>query len=330
MKKSFVSPILARLAKRAGVKVLLEPRFGYAGQIIRKDGSKSYFRGSNFDLNGQGAAEIAQDKDYANFFLASMNYPVIEGRAFFSPRWSRVVQMRNSVREAYAYARRLGFPVIVKPNKLSQGSGVTKVHNRREFFQAAQAICKKDSVFLIQRLVSGRDYRIVVLDDKVMSAYERLPLQVVGDGRATIAQLLVRKQRQFARSGRDTVINQVDFRITNHLRRAGLTRRSIPAKGQIVTLLDNRNLSSGGDALDVTKQIHPSFRKLAVQLVRDMGLRYCGVDLMVDGRLTEPVGRYFVIEVNAAAGVDNYASSGAKQRRAVEAMYLKVLRALAK
>jgi D-alanine-D-alanine ligase-like ATP-grasp enzyme len=330
MKFAYATPILARLAHKAGVRVIVEQRYGYAGQVILPDGTKRYFRGTNFDLNGLGASEIAKDKDYASFFLSMMGYPVIEGKAFFSPVWARTIKNRLTIRAAYSYAKKLGFPVIIKPNSLSQGSGVAKVHNRREFLQAAKAICKKDRVFLVQRVVEGRDYRVVVLDGQVMSAYERLPLQVVGDGRATVAELLIRKQQQFKRQGRDTIINQGDFRISNHLKQVGLTKRSIPVKGQVITLLDNRNLSSGGDAADVTKRIHPSFRRLCVRLVRDMGLRYCGVDLMIDGKLTEPVGRYWVIEINAAPGIDNYAIAGRRQARLVEQMYLQVLKAFSK
>ncbi|MBI3952824.1 MAG: cyanophycin synthetase [Candidatus Doudnabacteria bacterium] len=330
MKRAFATPILARLASLAGVKVKVEPHYGYAGQITLPDGRKRYFRGTNFDLNGLGASEIAKDKDYANFFLAEMGYPIIEGRAFFSPEWAQTIRSRLSLHAAYAYAKRLGFPVVVKPNSLSQGSGVAKVYNRKEFFQAARAICKKDRVFLVQRVALGRDYRVVVLDGEVISAYERLPLQVVGDGRSTISRLLRQKQEQFERSGRDTAIKQADFRITSHLKRQGMTRRSVPAKGQVVTLLDNRNLSSGGDAVDVTQKIHPTFRQLCVRLVSDMGLRYCGVDFMVEWSLEQPVGGYRVIEVNAAPGIDNYANVGAKQRRIVESMYLKILKALAK
>lgn len=330
MKPAFATPILVRLARKAGVKVNVEPCYGYAGQVVLPDGTKRYFRGTNFDLNGLGASEIAKDKDYASFFLTSMGYPVIEGRAFFSPTWARIIKSRLTILAAYAYAKRLGFPVIVKPNSLSQGSGVAKVHNRREFLQAVKAICKKDRVFLVQRVTQGRDYRVVILDGQVMSAYERLPLRVIGDGKAMIAQLLIRKQKQFKRSGRDTSIKQADWRISNCLKRAGLTRRSIPARGQVVTLLDNRNLSSGGDAVDITKRIHPSFRRICTRLVRDMGLRYCGVDLMVDGKLSEPAGRFWVIEINAAPGIDNYAASGFKQAELVDQMYLRVLKAFAK
>jgi D-alanine-D-alanine ligase-like ATP-grasp enzyme len=39
---------------------------------------------------------------------------------------------------------------------------------------------------------------------------------------------------------------------------------------------------------------------------------------------------YFIIEINAAPGLDHYVTTGAKQKKIVEDMYLKVLKALGK
>jgi D-alanine-D-alanine ligase-like ATP-grasp enzyme len=330
MKKSFVTPIIARLARKAGIPIVVEPRYGYAAQITGKNGRKHYLKGQSLDINPLGASEIARDKAYSNFFLKRMGYPTIPGDAFFAPEWVKVTGVRRGPNEAYRYAVRLGFPVVVKPNSLSQGSGVWVVHNKREFVRAVSAICKKDRIFLVQRMVHGRDYRVVVLDKEVISAYERLPLSVVGNGRSTIGQLLAMKQRGFVRSGRDTVINSDDPRILAKLKRNGLDLGSIPDKGQAVQLLDNRNLSTGGDAVDVTEIIHPEWRNLCVNITRDMGLRYCGVDLMVHGDITHEPGKYVVIEVNSAPGLDHYASTGRKQKQIVDRMYLKVLKAIVK
>lgn len=330
MKKAFATPILQRLAKRAGLEVVMEPEYKYAGQIILADGTNRYFLRTNFDLNPLGASEVAKDKSCAAFFLQKMGYPVIEGETFFSPEWSQAIKIQRDPEAAYRYAKKIGFPVIVKPNSLSQGAGVAKTYNKREFMQAVRVICKKDRVFLVQREVRGRDYRIVVLDNEVMSAYERLPLSVRGDGVSSIAQLIEQRQKAFIRSDRETNIKQDDARITNRLKRIGYSRATVLPKGETIALLDNRNLSSGGEAIDATKEIHPSFVRLCIAITKDMGLRYRGVDLMVDGDIREPVGRYWVIEINAAPGIDNYASTGRKQKKIVEQMYLKVLRAIAR
>ena len=329
MKPSFVSPIIKKLASRAGVKVVMEPKYGYAGQIELPDGRKRYFKGTSFDLNPLGASDIAKDKAYSTFFMKRLGYRTIEGESFFTREWSRKIDKPDRDPDAaYRYACKLGFPIIVKPNSLSQGAGVCKVHNKREFMQAVRSFANRDRVFIVQQAVSGRDYRIVVLGDDVISAYERTPLAVVGDGRATVEQLLRRKQRHFEKAERDTVIKMDDFRIGNCLRRQGLSMSNIVGRGQRVVLLDNANLSSGGDGVDVTGCMHSTFRQLATRLTRDMGLQFCGVDIMVNGSIENPCDDYWVLEINAAPGLDHYADIGTRQKQVVDDLYLKVLQAI--
>ena len=332
MKQKSFNPLLGqvfqKVAPRIGAKVLIEPEWGIVGQITFKNGQRRYFRYSSLDLNPLGASEIAKDKDFANFFMTEMGYPTIPGRTFFSDDWARSIHSRRNIDAAYRYARELGFPVIVKPNSGSQGVGVTLVYNKRQFYRAMGFIFKRDRVALVQRLVQGRDYRVVVLDDRVISAYERIPLNVIGDGHSTIRRLLNEKQRRFIASSRDTAIKPKDPRMAEKLERQGLSFRSIPKKGERVYLLDNANLSAGGDSVDVTNQIHPDFQTIAMNLTRDMGLRLCGVDLMIDGNISQEPATYHILEINAAPGLDHYAKTGRQQKKIVEDLYLQILRSL--
>ncbi|KKW47085.1 MAG: cyanophycin synthetase [Candidatus Kaiserbacteria bacterium GW2011_GWA2_58_9] len=327
--------LLQKLAPRLGAKVVLESGWKIAGQITFPDrggkrGNKSYFRYNTLDLNPVGASDIAKDKDYANFFMRKMGYPTVPGRAFYSDDWCETIGSRRNNAAAYRYARKLGFPVIVKPNEGSHGAGVFLVNDKREFMRAMRHIFKGDRVALVQRVVRGRDYRIVVLDRQVISAYERIPLSVVGDGRSSIKELLKRRQKRFRAASRDTRIRLDDIRIAHKLGVQKLALRSVPERGKQVFLLDNANLSSGGDAVDVTKPIHPEFKKIAVELTRDMGLRLCGVDLMVAGDIRQAPKKYRVLEVNAAPGLDHYVKQGRAQQKTVENLYLKVLKSLAR
>jgi D-alanine-D-alanine ligase-like ATP-grasp enzyme len=168
----------------------------------------------------------------------------------------------------------------------------------------------------------------VVLDGKVISAYERLPLTVTGNGKSSIGQLFASLKRKFVREERGTSIRENDFRILNRLGHSKLSLRSVPKSGEKVVLLDNANLSSGGEAVDVTRSMHPGFKRLAINLTRDMGLRYCGVDLLVEGSLTEKPEEFWVLETNAAPGLDHYAKIGPVQAKTVRELYLKVLLAM--
>jgi len=334
MKKKKESLILGRMlqkiAPRIGATIILEPEWGIVGQITFKSGRHSYFRYNTMDLNSLGASEIAKDKDYANFFMKRMGYPTVPGsKTFFSDSWGKAIGSPNrDINAAYQYAQKLGLPVIVKPNSGSQGKGVTLVHNKREFYRAMCTVFEIDRVALVQRPVHGKDYRIVVLDKKVISAYERIPLNVVGDGKSTIENLLRKKQREFIASSRDTRIKAHDPRMIEKLKRQGLNFHSILTQGKQVFLLDNANLSSGGDSVDVTKNMHPAFGKLAVKLTKDMGLCLCGVDLMIDSDISQKPATYWVLEINSAPGLDHYARSGKAQEKIVEDLYLEVLKSM--
>ncbi len=328
--KSLASELIAAIGPRLGITVELEPKYRHVGQLVLPDGRKVYFRNTNFDLNGQGSAEIAKDKDFAAFFMKSMGYPTPKGGAFFSNHWCRTIGSNRNIDAAYRYAKRLGLPVFLKPNSKSQGSAVARVYTKQEFYQAARRIFKIDRVALVQQPVEGDDYRIVALDDEVISAYRRLPLSVVGDGNLSVEQLLYQKQEQFIASGRDTHIPFDDKRIALRLKRQHMNFNTVLESGERVYLLDNANLSSGGDAEDVTEAIHPTYKDLAVKVTRDLGLRYCGVDLITSSPIQEPARDYTILEVNAAPGLDNYAQVGEKQYQRVESMYEKILLALLK
>ncbi len=308
----------------------MEPEWNIVGQIIFKSGQKRYFKYSSIDLNPLGASEIAKDKDYAGFFMKKMGYPVVpKSMAFYSKDWAHVIGVPSrGIDAAWRYSKKIGLPVIVKPNSGCQGAAVRLVHNKHDFYRAARAVFKRDRIVLVQEQLEGRDYRLVVLDNKVISAYERIPLNVIGDGRSTILQLLKAKQQRFAASSRDTRIKLEDPRMIDKMKRQGLSFKSVPAKGKRVYLLDNANLSTGGNSVDVTDKVHPSFRKLALKLTKDMGLRLCGVDIIVQGDIAKKPKNWWVLEVNAAPGLDHYAKTGKAQEKIVEKLYLEVLKSM--
>jgi D-alanine-D-alanine ligase-like ATP-grasp enzyme len=320
--------LLTKLGREIGATVLVEPEWGVVGQITFKGGRKSYFRYNTLDLNPVGASDIAKDKDYAAFFMKKMGYPTPRSKSFCSPDWAQAIGSKSDTGAALRFAKIIGYPVIVKPNSGSQGVGVSLVHSAKELQRALKQVFKSDKIALVQQPVRGRDYRIVVLDNKIISAYERIALSVTGDGRSTVAQLLKKKQRHFIAFKRDTLIKSDDPRIRAKLRVQGLRMNSILEANRIVYLLDNANLSTGGDAVDVTNEMHTSFKQMAIALTRDMGLRLCGVDI-ITADITIP-GKFCVLEINAGPGLDHYVKNGPAQQKMVEDMYRTVLRSLAK
>nr|WP_208492115.1 cyanophycin synthetase [aff. Roholtiella sp. LEGE 12411] len=327
MRIPFTTSIIKKLAEEIGAVIVTDPEYGFVGHITFKNGNKTFFHTATFDINYFGSAAIAKDKGVSNFFLKQFGYQVTEGQRFFSYKTCEKLSNAKNIDAGFDYAKKIGFPVIVKPINLSQGIFVTKVYTKQEYYQVANKILKNSSGLIVERFYSGNDYRIVVLDDEVLSAYQRIPLFIKGDGKSSVLELMRQKQENFLKFGRKKIIDFEDYRIKLKLQRQKLNFDSVISKDSIVYLLDNANLSSGGEAVDLTESIHPNFQKLAVNITKDMGLRLAGVDIITND-ITLPMLNYTTIEVNASPGLTHYASTGEVQTKRVESLYLKVLKAL--
>jgi D-alanine-D-alanine ligase-like ATP-grasp enzyme len=323
---------LARIAEKAGVRIELEPEFEFAGRIVFPDGNTHVFRANNLNINRAGSVAIAEDKNYTSYFLRRSGLRVPKELTFFSEELALNLDpaKRRSPRDACEFAAEIGYPVIVKPNDGSLGSLVVKAHSPEDVVSASERIFEKHHVALIQEFLSGNDYRIVVLGDEIISAYQRIPFHVVGDGRSTIDDLILRRKGGLAAHGRPNAeIDPCDFRIDAVLRRHELKRTSVLPEGSVQALLDNANLSSGGDARDITSTLHPSLAETAIKATRSIGLNLCGVDVIcADATKASP--DYAIVELNAAPGLDNYASVGEDQSLRVDGMYLRIVEFLKK
>lgn len=327
METPFVTSIIQKVAEEIGAVVLVDPECTFVGLITFKNGNKTFFRTTRFSINSSASAAIAKDKGVSSFFLNKFGYKVTEGKTFFSEELCEEIANPRNIDAGLYYAKELGFPLIVKLINLSQGTFVTKVHNKQEYYQVAKKILQKISGFIVERFYSGNDYRIVVLDDEVVSAYQRIPLFIMGDGQSNVLELLQQKQETFIKNGRKEIIDFEDYRIKKNLRRRKLNFSSVIPKNNIVYLLDNANLSTGGEAIDFTENIHPDFQKLAVSITKDMELRLAGVDILTND-ITSPMVDYTIIEVNGAPSLTHYASFGEVQTKRVENLSLKILKAL--
>jgi D-alanine-D-alanine ligase-like ATP-grasp enzyme len=327
MRKPFVTDRIVKLAKKIKAKVILEPEYEFVGHITFANGKTTIFRDTAFNINALGSVQIAKDKGYASYFLRQFGFKVPDWQTVFSKRLNENIKIKRNIDDGYKLAKQIGFPVIVKPNDKSKGEGVFKVHNKTEYYTAAKQILNENKVMLIQEFCEGRDFRIVVLDGVVISAYERTALTITGDGKSNIYQLLQKLQATFEVIGRDTVIDFADLRLKQNLKRLKLSFNSIIKEGRELKLLDNANLSSGGSAFDFTDSIHPDFKKLAADITSKMCLKLCGVDILTPD-ISKPIKEYNIIEINAAPGLDNYAFIGKKQNKRVDELYLKILRTL--
>ncbi len=325
MRNQLIMPILLNAAQKLGLNILVEPTRGIYGVILFENGKKFYVKDINLNLNLVASASLARNKAATSFFLQQFGYNVPAFTMIFNEEKCTRIKSDDTVYKGLEYVKQIGFPVVLKPNDMSQGSFVFKANDENEYFAFASAIFKVCETAQVQKFYSGNDYRIVVLGDKILSAYQRVPFYVMGDGSSSISALMDQKQQHFIDTGRDTKLAQNDMRLVYKLAQQGLSFDSIPRANKKIDLQDISNLSVGGETIELTDQIHPSYAELAFNIARDMNLVLCGIDIITPDFTQPNTGEYTVIEVNSSPGLDNYAYPGQAQERYVEELYSQVL-----
>jgi cyanophycin synthetase len=246
---------------------------------------------------GALAVDIAGDKKMTNALLASAGLPV--------PR-SQVVRTED---EAATAARRIGFPVVTKPLDGNHGRGVILDLRTERAVRAAFKRSLKEArngVVIVESLVAGSDYRVLVVGGRMAAIAERVPAHVVGDGRHTVRELVERTNVDPRRGlGHEKVLTKikVDDSALDLVKKQGYGMGDVPPKGERVLLAATGNMSTGGISIDRTWDAHEDNVEIAEEAARVVGLDVAGIDFLAPD-ISQPVRETggAIVEVNAAPG----------------------------
>ncbi|HYO82574.1 MAG TPA: acetate--CoA ligase family protein, partial [Bryobacteraceae bacterium] len=215
-------------------------RLGYG--IHRK-----YIASTVADTTRVIAVDVAGDKDLTKRLLDRAGLPVPLGE---------VVKSADQAVRAFEI---MGGPVVVKPLDGNQGKGVSlnlcTEQQVREAYGIARGVSEN---IIVEQMLRGRDYRLVVVNYKLVAAAERMPAHVWGDGVHTIEQLIEHENRNPERGAdHEKPLTQikVDPVAVATLKKHNRKLDDIPADGDLVMLRESANLSTGGSARDVTDEL---------------------------------------------------------------------------
>jgi len=197
-------------------------------------------------------------------------------------------------------------PFVVKPKTTNYGLGISifkEGANYEDYQKAITLAFKEDSSVLIEEFIKGTEYRFFVLNDQVYAVLLRVPANVKGDCKHTIEELVIQKNRDPLR-GRDhrTPLESIQLGELENLmlKGQGYQMDSIPENDDIIYLRENSNISTGGDSIDVTDQIPDDYKKIAVDAVSALGVKICGIDLIIENTEVPAANKnaYGIIEAN--------------------------------
>jgi cyanophycin synthetase len=202
---------------------------------------------------------------------------------------------------------RIGYPIVLKPLDGNHGKGASINVKTWEAAVEGLAFAKKYSRrVIVEKFITGHDFRVLVIDNQIVAAAQRVPAHIVGDGKNTI-QFLIDKENEDPRRGygHENVLTEikVDRDTEDLLAKKSYTLETVPKKSEIVYLKSTANLSTGGTSIDVTDMMHPENVFLSERISRVIGLDICGIDIMAEN-LTQPLKENggVILEVNAAPG----------------------------
>lgn len=202
---------------------------------------------------------------------------------------------------------KIGFPIVIKPLNGNQGKGATiNIPDDESAVIAFEYAQKYSDYVVVEKFITGSDYRLLVINGKFIAAAKRIPAMIIGDGENSIDTLIHKVNEEPNRgNGHQSSLTKIVFDqdTFTQLDKYGYTIASVPAKGEEIYLKSTANLSTGGTAIDATDEIHPENKFLAERIAKIIGLDICGIDIMaasVDKPLTQNGG--VVLEVNAAPG----------------------------
>lgn len=226
-------------------------------------------------------------------------------------------QMRLSAQDSVADKRLDEFlaehgAVVVKPERGEQGRGVSVgLTSREDIEKAVDAARRWSDDVIIEEMVEGTDLRIVVIGFEVVAAAVRRPARIVGNGEATIEELIEKQSRRRSAATQGESSIPLDAETVRTVRSAGFEMDTVLAPGEEIDVRRTANLHTGGTIHDVTPELHPQLAEAAIAVARAIDIPVVGVDFIVKSP-SEP--DYAFIEANERPGLANHEPQPTAQR----------------
>ncbi|MEJ7743974.1 MAG: Mur ligase family protein [Nocardioidaceae bacterium] len=241
------------------------------------------------------SVDIAADKAATKKLLGEMGVPVPRGYSI------------REEDELEGVINSIGFPIVIKPLDGNHGKGATvgieTLEDARAAFEKAQNYSRN---VIVEKMLTGEDFRALVVNNQLVAVAERTPARVIGDGESTIQQLVDETNADPRRGyGHEKVLTQIDIDEATEkiLQAKNYTLETVLPKDEILYLKTTANISTGGTAIDRTDEVHPQNVFLFERIAKIIGLDITGIDIIAPN-ISEPLSEMSggIIEVNAAPG----------------------------
>lgn len=274
---------------------------------VRRGESKTYINIHRVQLDDAVIDNLAGNKPFCYNVLKQQHIPVPDHVIFRYDELDRARQFLNA-RKSYC---------VVKP-ALETGAGMGVTTHVRTMWECRNAIALAalySRTIILEDLVPGECYRLLVLNGQMIHAVRRKGVRVRGDGRSTIAQLVKRenerRQEKKLKHAFGPITANPDMLTT--LSRQGLSVESVPQDGREVLVQSHDR--PGKKHVEVrtiynevvTDLICQGLRQHAEHAARLLHSRFAGVDVItLDPSLPLEQSGGVINEINSNPGMHHH------------------------
>lgn len=228
---------------------------------------------------------------------------ILDEQGFRVPRGYEISNLEEAVK-IFNYVKNK--PIVIKPKSTNFGLGISIFKHGTtsldDYSKAIKFALKEDKDVLIEEFIEGTEYRFFVIEGKTKAVLLRVPANVEGDGKHTIRELVkIKNGNPLRGDAKKTPLKKIELGEIEELqlKEQGFNFETVLENGEIAYLRENSNISTGGDSIDMTDEVHQSYKELAVKITDAMMSKVCGVDLIIPNIKKEATKEnYGVIEAN--------------------------------
>lgn len=241
---------------------------------------------------------ICGDKYITKKILEQNEISVPKGEKFLPNEWELSI----------LYARKIGFPVVVKPVFGSHGDNIyMDVESEIELKEIVKNVYVDNlkTAFIIEKQFEGKEYRVFLTKEGNYAVLHREPAHIIGDGKHSISELIeIENEKRKERTNCLCPI-AVDEITEVYMKKNNISMKDIPNKNEKVYLRHNSNVAKGGLCIDYTDKIHSSVIENCKKILNTFsGLSYVGIDYMSkDITSNQTADMYNIVEVNTVPGI---------------------------
>jgi hypothetical protein len=250
--------------------------------MLEKGDKRRYIVGNKFDINGH-AIGLTMDDKYAFYdLLHSLNLPVCQHNIFYPETnkfdYANGCNTKESMLECF---NKYNQDVVIKPNEGSLGNGVYHITNKDDLIKYSDKLFVNNfSISMMPFYHIVNEYRVILLDNEVKLVFKKIKPVVVGDGKSSLKELLVRFNKYYFEE------EEVPDMILKD--------------GEVYEYDFHYNLSKGSIAsLDIDEETKEKVVSLAKEVTEKANIRFASVDII----LCED-GKMLVLEANSGVTIN--------------------------